>query len=211
MKTESLIDILARGAGPAPRGVVARRLWPAAATGLLCGAVLALTLIGPVPSWMLMQTAFWIKVVYAGAMIGTAGLLASRLARPVAGARGPLRAVACVVAAMALIGAAVVIFAPAGERLHAVLGSTWMVCPFYVLCLSLPALAAILRAMRSLAPTRLRMAGLAGGLLAGALGAGAYSLACPELSPAFVALWYTAGIGLAALLGTLLGPYMLRW
>jgi hypothetical protein len=211
MKTESLIDMLARGAGPAPRGVVARRLWLAASIGILCSGVLALTLIGPVPHWMLLQAGFWIKLAYAAAMVGTAGLLAGRLARPAAGVRVPVRALACVVGAMALAGTGVVALAPSGERLVALLGSTWMVCPIYVLCLSLPALAAITHAIRGLAPTRLRAAGCAGGLLAGALGAGGYSLACPELSPAFIALWYTAGIGLAGLLGALLGPYLLRW
>ncbi|ANN77918.1 DUF1109 domain-containing protein [Bordetella flabilis] len=211
MKTDSLIDMLAQGAGPAPRGVVARRLGPAASIGILCSGVLALAVIGPVPHWMLLQAGFWIKLAYAAIMVGTTGLLTARLARPAARVRTPAQALGCAVGAMALVGAAVVVLAPAGERLHAVLGSTWMVCPIYVLCLSLPALVAIIHAMRGLAPTRLRRAGFGGGLLAGALGAAGYSLACPELSPAFVAVWYTAGIGAAGLLGALLGPRLLRW
>jgi hypothetical protein len=211
MKTDSLIDMLAQGAGPAPRGVVARRLWPAACIGILCSSLLALALIGPVPHWMLLQPGFWIKLGYAAAMVGTAALLAARLSRPAASVRFPARALGCAVGVMALLGAAAAALAPAGERLSAVLGSTWMVCPVYVLGLSLPALVAIILAMRGLGPTRLRMAGFAGGLLAGALGAAGYSLACPELSPAFVAAWYTAGIGAASLLGALLGPRLLRW
>ena len=43
MKTESLIDLLARGAGPAPRAVAARRLLPAALLGVLLSAMLAVT------------------------------------------------------------------------------------------------------------------------------------------------------------------------
>ncbi|HMR70416.1 MAG TPA: NrsF family protein, partial [Rubrivivax sp.] len=32
-----------------------------------------------------------------------------------------------------------------------------------------------------------------------------------ELSPAFVAVWYTLGVGAAAALGALLGPRLLHW
>jgi hypothetical protein len=80
-----------------------------------------------------------------------------------------------------------------------------------VLALSLPALGATLLAMRGLAPTRLRAAGTAAGLLAGAVGAIGYALHCPEAALAFVAAWYTAGIALAGALGAALGPLVLRW
>ena len=66
-------------------------------------------------------------------------------------------------------------------------------------------------ALRGLAPTRPRAAGLAAGLLAGAVGATGYALSCSELSMAFVAIWYTLGIALAGGLGALLGPRLLRW
>jgi hypothetical protein len=77
--------------------------------------------------------------------------------------------------------------------------------------LSLPALAAAFWAVRGLAPTRLRAAGFAAGLLAGSLGAFGYALSCPEVSPAFVAVWYTLGIGLTGAVGAGLGPRVLRW
>jgi hypothetical protein len=70
---------------------------------------------------------------------------------------------------------------------------------------------ASLWALRGLAPTRPRAAGLAAGLLAGAIGAFAYALACHEVSVAFVALWYSLGIALSGALGALLGPRLLRW
>ena len=78
---------------------------------------------------------------------------------------------------------------PAGDRLAEVLGPSWTACPFNVLGLSLPALAAALWALRGLAPTDGRSAGFAAGLLAGAVGALAYSVTCDEMSPAFVAVW----------------------
>jgi hypothetical protein len=80
-----------------------------------------------------------------------------------------------------------------------------------VLALSLPALLGLLYAIRSLAPTDLRATGFAAGLLAGAVGALAYSFVCPETSLTFVAIWYTAGIVLAGFVGRALGPWVLRW
>lgn len=65
----------------------------------------------------------------------------------------------------------------------------------------MPALAALLFAARQLAPTDLKTTGFAAGLMAGAVGAIAYSFACPETSLTFVAIWYTAGIVLAGLVG----------
>jgi hypothetical protein len=47
--------------------------------------------------------------------------------------------------------------------------------------------------------------------MAGALGALGYALSCEESSPAFVAVWYTAGVALVGLLGAALGPRVLRW
>ena len=72
-------------------------------------------------------------------------------------------------------------------------------------------LATALSALRGLAPVRPRTAGFAAGLFAGALGALGYSLACPELAASFVAVWYTLGIGLVALAGAALAPFVLRW
>ncbi len=77
--------------------------------------------------------------------------------------------------------------------------------------LSLPALAGALWAVRGLVPTQLRAAGFNAGLMAGALGAMGYALVCPEVSATFVAVWYSLGILLTGLLGTFLGPRLLRW
>lgn len=211
MKTNDLIDLLARGAGPAPRALAGRRLCAASAAGLLASCALALALAGPIPLAMYATAAPWIKLAYAGAMALATGWLAARLARPVARLAGPRRALLAVLLAMAALAAAAVAAALPADPMPALMGRSWRQCPWNVLALSLPALAAVLWALRGLAPTRLRLAGLAGGLTAGAIGALGYALACTELSPAFVAVWYSAGIGLAGLLGALLGPLVLRW
>ncbi|MGB9109966.1 MAG: NrsF family protein, partial [Telluria sp.] len=57
----------------------------------------------------------------------------------------------------------------------------------------------------------LRMAGAAAGLAAGATAALVYCLHCPEMSPAFVGVWYVLGIAVMALVGALVGPKVLAW
>ena len=71
-------------------------------------------------------------------------------------------------------------------------------------------LAAVLWALRALAPTRPRAAGAAAGLLAGAVGAVGYTLACAEISYDFVATWYTFAMSLVAGVGALSGRWILR-
>lgn len=211
MHTEQLIDMLARNAGPAPRAVAARRLMPVMLMGVLCSSVLALWIIGPLPPERFLTSAPWIKLAYAAALAAGAGLLASRLARPIARLFTPRLLVWLVVGTMALIGTVSLSLTPADERLDAIFGQTWLMCPWTLMAFSLPALAGILWAVRGLAPTKPRQAGWAGGLLAGALGAMGYALACPESSPTFVAIWYTLGMGMTAFIGRVLGPIVLRW
>ncbi|HWU18721.1 MAG TPA: NrsF family protein, partial [Devosia sp.] len=55
------------------------------------------------------------------------------------------------------------------------------------------------------------LAGFAAGLIAGGFGAWAYSFYCGETSMMFMAIWYSLGIGLTALLGAALGKLVLRW
>jgi hypothetical protein len=211
MKTNELIDLLATGAGPAPRWVEARRLLPMMALGVVASAAGALVLLGPIPAELFATPAPWITFAYAGGLAAAAAWLAARLGRPVPRTRAPLRGLLLVLGAMGLLALGTLFASPAGERLALVLGHSWSRCPVNVLALSMPALAGALWALRGLAPTRPRAAGLAAGLLAGALGALGYSLSCTELSPAFVAVWYSLGIGLAGALGAALGPLVLRW
>ncbi|MCW5657667.1 MAG: DUF1109 domain-containing protein [Burkholderiaceae bacterium] len=211
MKTDQLIEMLARNAGPAPRALAAKRLAPAAALGLLMSALIAVGALGAIPASLYATPAPWIKLVYCGALALAAAALTARLSRPAAPPRPAQLTTLAVVVIMALVGAASMMSEASGARLQALLGRSWSVCPWSVLVLSLPALVATLWAVRGLAPTRPRQAGFAAGLLAGAVGAGGYALACPESSPAFVALWYTLGILLTGGLGATLGPRVLRW
>ncbi len=211
MKTDTLIDLLARDAGPAPRHLVARRLWPVAAVGSVVSAGAAIAVFGLVAPALFATSVPWMKMAYAGGLALVTGWWTARLSRPAAPVARPQHAVLAVVGLMAVAGAASLAALPAEGRVAALLGHSWYSCPVSVLLLSLPGLGAALWAVRSLAPTRPRAAGLAAGLFAGALGAFGYSLSCPEASPAFVAVWYSLGIGLTGAAGAALGPRLLRW
>lgn len=211
MKTDDLITLLARGAGPAPHLAMAPRLVPVALAGVLLSAVLAVGALGAIPAEMYGTPAPWMKLAYAGALAAAGGWLTARLARPVAALAAPVRAALAAVGLMLALGGVVLATTPPGQRLAALLGPSWLTCPWSVFLLSLPTLAATLALLRRLAPTRLRAAGFGAGLFAGALGAAGYALSCTEDSAAFVAVWYTLGIALSAGLGALLGPRVLRW
>jgi hypothetical protein len=77
--------------------------------------------------------------------------------------------------------------------------------------LSLPTFPAVFRAVKSLAPTQLRLAGAVASLLASSTATIVYCLHCPEMSPAFWSVWYAIGMLVPAGIGAWLGPRFLRW
>lgn len=211
MKTNDWIELLARDAGPAPRQIAARPLGTAMAFGLALSAALSLAVIGPLPGVIYLSPVLWTKLAYTLLLASVGAVLTARLARPLARLQFQLIALLIVIAIMAIVAVGHLLQVPQTEWPQAIFGRTWLVCPWLLMAFSLPALGALLFSVRRLAPTRLTEAGQACGLLAGALGAAGYALACPESSVTFVAIWYTLGIGVTALLGRLLGPFVLRW
>jgi hypothetical protein len=84
-------------------------------------------------------------------------------------------------------------------------------CVGAIVMLALPAFAVILGVLRSGAPTRLAVAGATAGLLAGAVGATAYTLACKNDGTLFVAVWYSAAMLIMTGLGAAIGRRALVW
>lgn len=213
MKTDDLIDLLAHDAAPVARGAVPRRLGAGVAMGLGGAAVLMAAVFGLRPELprMTAEPMFWGKLAYAAALAAVAVALLWRLGRPGARVGSVPWALGLPVGLMALAAAVALWQAAPGERAALVWGSTWRSCPFNIALLSAPALGAALWALRGAAPTHLAAAGAAGGLLAGALGALAYALHCPELQAPFLLVWYLAGMALPTVVGGWLGPRLLRW
>lgn len=213
MNTEALISRLSENLRPIGRSAVGSRL----AAGLVAGAamaavVLSLTLGFRPDLWLAMQgPTFWMKWGYTLTLSATAIYVTSRLARPDPGDLRGLWLLAVPVTVLAVIGMLDLARTPRSDWLGMWLGTSWMTCPWFVLALSAPIFVGLLWSFQRLAPTRLRAAGGAAGLTSGAFAATIYCLHCPEVSAIFVLTWYSLGILLAASIGALLGPRLLRW
>src|SRR5262249_599157 len=136
-----------------------------------------------------------------------------RLARPAEEGIGPVTALVVSGILVVVAGLAVLQLteAPAAIRTDLVLATSALVSPWLIALPATPFIAGLFWAGRGLAPTQLRAAGFATGLAAGGLAAWVYAFHCPESGVPFIAIWYTAGIAIAGLIGLLLGPRLLRW
>jgi hypothetical protein len=213
VKTDDLIALLAHGSARVDPRAGGRRLVVAVGGGTLAAIALSWSVLGLRPN--LVEEAsipmFWAREAFCAAL-ATAGLAAVyRLARP--GMRLGRVAVAAAAPLLAMWALAVLALLGARpeQRADLILGHTAAVCPELIAMISAPALVAFLWLMKGLAPTRLRLAGAACGLAAGAIGALAYTLHCPELAAPFLAIWYVLGMLIPTGVGAWLGPRLLRW
>lgn len=214
MKTQDLIAVLAAEPTPVQPAQSLRGLWWAGAGGALLALLLMLATLGPNPALGAAasgESMFWVKLgfVVSTALAGFAVIL--RLAQPgraVGRASWLLGAPAAVVW---LAAAGALVSATPSERSTLIFGGTALLCPWLIAGFSLPSFLLLLLALRSLAPTQLRAAGAAAGLLAGALGASVYQFHCPEFAAPFLGIWYVLGMLIPAAIGALVGPRALRW
>jgi hypothetical protein len=214
MKTDDLIAALAASAEPVPAGPMAPRKF---AAPLGVGVVAAVILMAVWLGFADLKSAavsggFWLKLIYAAVLGGLGVVMAARLSRP-----GAVLSVWLVLSAPVLIiilmavGFGQLMMAPDADRMDLMRGGSWSVCSRLIVAVATPVYLGLVVALRGLAPTRPALAGAAAGLAAGGIGAAVYALHCPEYAPAFIALWYTAGILASAALGGLVGWRLLRW
>lgn len=213
MKTDDLIALLATGAGAVNPGTARRRFALALGLGGFGALLLMAAVLGVNPDLprMALEPMFWAKLAYCGTLAMAALALTARLARPGARAAGSAPLLAVPLLAMWLLAAAALSGATGSERDALVFGTTWRACAFNIALVSLPLFAALLWAVKGLAPTRPVLAGAAAGLLSGAAAALIYSLHCPELGAPFLGIWYPLGMLIPAAAGALLGRLVLRW
>lgn len=213
MNTEALIDALARGPVSADGGAPRRRLLLAAGGGGGLALAASLWLLGLRPDLASAAATpmFWLKLAFPALLAVLALFATSQLGRPGAPAATAPMAIAALLLLLEVAAVGVVAATPIADRAALVAGRTAWSCVASILMLSLPVLVALVVALRGLAPTRLRTAGFAAGLAAGAIAASAYALHCDEASLPFLAVWYMVGIALPGALGALSGPRLLRW
>lgn len=213
MRTDDLVTMLATGAGAVRPNQAARRFATAVAWGALGAALLMASLLGPRPDLAkaVLLPMFWVKLAFVAGLAAASLFATLRLSRPGMRLAWVPGALAAPVLAMWLLAAVVLARADAAQRALLFFGDTWDVCPFLIALLSAPAFVAAMWAMKGLAPTRLRLAGAAAGLLAGAVGTLMYSVHCPEMGAPFIGFWYLLGMLIPTAMGALLGPRLLRW
>jgi hypothetical protein len=213
VKTEQLIMLLSTNAGAVEHDAVIRRIGVAVGIGAVGALALLLAIYGANPELhsYLSLPAFWLKIVFAAGLFASGTAVLARLAQPGAPVGMSKWLVAAPVIVMWLLAIVTLTDTEPGFRSQLVWGSSWRVCPFNIALLSLPAFIASLWALKQLAPTRLRLAGGASGLVAGALGALVYGLHCPELATPFLGVWYVIGVLIPTLVGMAIGPKVLRW
>lgn len=210
-ETDRLIQSLARDAATKPVRTVLRFEWMLLlVVGLALAAAVALVflLFGVSPELMatVRSAPFHHKVASTLALACGGFFLVRDAARP--GGRG-------LGLAALLPGVALLAFGGAtdGSGLPVMGGSgvSVPICLGAIIVLSVPALALIVGALRTGAATRPALAGAWAGVLAGALGAAAYALACKNDGGLFVAVWYSAGILIVTGLGAIVGRRALAW
>jgi hypothetical protein len=213
MNTDQLISSLTTDVRRVPRRAHAQWIGTGIAGGAVVTLVLVTALLGVRPDLHVAMHgfAFWMKWTYTISLGVGAVFAVARLSRPTPSSLRGAWLLAVPVLLLAGIGIGELATTPYRDWLAMWLGQSWKVCPWLVLSLSMPIFVGLLWSFRRMAPTRLRAAGAAAGLAAGAWAATIYCLHCPEVSAIFVLTWYSLGILLAAGIGALVGPRLLRW
>jgi len=213
INTQQLIEALSSDVPRVTRRALAQRVGFGIVAGCLVTLVLVITVLGIRPDLQvaLYGFSFWMKWTYTIALGVGAGHAVTRLARPIPGSLRGLWALTVPVFILAGVGIGELARTPPDHWLAMWLGQRGLTCPWLLLTLAAPIFVGLLWSFRQLAPTRLRAAGAAAGLAAGAWAATLYCLHCPETSALFVLTWYSLGIILAAGAGAVLGPRLMRW
>jgi hypothetical protein len=207
--TDDLIHSLASTAGTRQMGAsLQTALAVTGAASLACALLLLFSVIGIRQDFvdMAVRMPFAFKIVYAGALVVGASVVALYAATPGASAT-TLYALSPAV----ILLACGVMFDPTGFPIMGMTGTAAAICVGRILFLSLPAMILTFVFMRKAAPTQPLFAGAVIGVLSASVGALAYTLACRNDGTAFVAIWYAAACAIMAAVGAIAGHRVLRW
>ncbi len=167
--TPELIDALVADLRPVPAGTVWRRIAIGVGVGGLVSAVLMVLWLGLRADLAdaVWTTSYWAKFIYP-LLLGIAGVLAvERLGRPGGRAKRAARLAVVAVVAVLLLAAAQFMNSPPEMYRGLLMGSSAMLCPFYIVSLATPIYLGLLWVLRGLAPTRLAVAGAGAGVAGG--------------------------------------------
>lgn len=191
------------------------RLLVAAVVAALCVAAfcsyLFLGASSEAPSGSSVQPIFLLKIAFVLSIVFSALSIVRDLSSPGRRIGLPLL---LIVAPFIVVGALSVNELLSGHAqtfVHSTLHASITTCLWQIGLLALPAFAVLVVIVRTLAPVHLARTGLYIGLLSGAIGAFGYAFHCHESFVSIVAISYSLAIAQMGLLGSLLGPRLLRW
>lgn len=211
MKTDRLIDMLAKGVEPARKPTFKRQLALTAAAGLIVAILIVALGAGVRPDIGAALAPVLMKAGFAACATAIVLPLTLQLMRPGRPLGWRIMAIGAFVALAALIAFVALMGADPAERMRLLMGGSFPWCIVFIPLLATPTAAGLLWLMRAFAPTRLTMTGAAIGAFSGGMGAIAYALYCPVDSVAFVTIWYVLAISVCAVLGAIIGARLLRW
>lgn len=211
---DEFMDSLAENLQPVRKGALSRLLAFALLPGLALSAAFILLGHGLRPdlSTAMSLPAFWAKSAYplSLAIVGVIALV--KVARPGGWPVSSILPCLIIYALLVVLGIIQLNAASSPEQQRGlIMGISYWFCPLIILASGAPLMVATFWFLRRCAPTNPRLAGFIAGITAGSIGAWIYSWGCTENGLTFVALWYTLGIVLCGLVGSLLGRYLLRW
>jgi hypothetical protein len=215
MNTDRLIDMLSAELEAVGNGRLGKTLILALVTGGAIAFALMLVTVGPRPNLESAARIEWIavKLLFALSVIGTGALLLNRSMRPGLedGTNWPL----VFFPFLAALAVALAVLLGQPQAWAAMLrGATTISsirCMLLIVFFAAIPMAAVIYALRRGAPTRLKLGGGIAGIVGGGIGAAAYAFNCTSDTIPFIAIWYSAAILICAVIGSQLGPRVLRW
>ncbi|MFZ5742941.1 MAG: NrsF family protein [Pseudomonadota bacterium] len=210
--TDSLIEALAQDLAPV-RPLRRWRGMAGALLGLAAGVLLLLGLFG-IRSDLLAARPDPVGVVSAGVFLVltlASAWAAIDSARPAVGARRDGWAWSLAAAAVLPLGALFLIVTGLLHGNASPLRDNGRDCITFGLFAGLFTAAILTAWLRRGAPVRLGQAGLLTGLSAGSAGIFAVSLYCPHTDMVHIGIWHGLAVTIAAVLGRLIVPPLLRW
>ena len=213
MKTDDLINLLGTNIEPVKGGQLRNALLAALAVGA-AGALCLSLLILDAPGEAIGREYLGLKVLGLAFTLGLVAAGASyllRAARPGEPGRRPLVVIGLLFFAILSAGVIALVLSHPAAWGEMVFGPQWVACLICIPLFSIVPFASLIWALRKDAPTNPAWTGEVEGLVAGALGAAAFTLHYPVGSIPFIVLWYGGPIVMCALVGALLGSRLLRW
>ncbi|TXH38890.1 MAG: DUF1109 domain-containing protein [Rhodospirillaceae bacterium] len=213
MKTDDLISLLGTHTEPVKSNHLRNTILAAVAAGAAASLCLMLLTLGA-PETFSGGEGLGLKIVGLGltlSLVAAGVWFLLKAARPGKISRKPVIAIG-LVSFVALVAAIGLLFSSHPATWGAMLfGPQWAACLLCIPFFALLPFTSIIWALRKEAPTSPTWAGAIAGLVAGALGATAYTLHQASMSIPFMIFWYLGPILICVAIGAMLGSRLLRW